>query len=109
MRLRGKQLDAINAALKGGTAEDFNAALQKTCAQAEGIGQFAAAPGCAASECARLAVELDKRADNASEADHQSGEYGNLRHDSEIMRIAQRIFERENQHNDEADIPTPGE
>lgn len=45
MRLRGKQLDAINAALKGGTAEDFNAALQKTCAQAEGIGQFAAAPG----------------------------------------------------------------
>lgn len=45
MRLRGKQLDAINAALKSGTAEDFNAALQKTCAQAEGIGQFAAAPG----------------------------------------------------------------
>lgn len=45
MRLRGRQLDGINAALKSGTAEDFNAALQKTCAQAEGIGQFVAAPG----------------------------------------------------------------
>jgi hypothetical protein len=38
MRLRGKQLDAINAALKSGTAADFNAALQKTCAQAEEVG-----------------------------------------------------------------------
>lgn len=45
MRLRGRQLDAINAALKNGTAEDFNAALQKTCAQAEGIGQFVPAQG----------------------------------------------------------------
>lgn len=50
MRLRGKQLDAINAALKSGTAEDFNAALQKTCAQAEGIGQFVAAPGSEATD-----------------------------------------------------------
>jgi len=39
MRLKGKQLDAINAALKDGTAEDVNAALQKTCAQVEAIGQ----------------------------------------------------------------------
>jgi len=45
MRLRGKRLDAINAALKNGTAHDFNAALQKTYAQVEGIGQFAEAPG----------------------------------------------------------------
>ncbi len=54
MRLRGKQLDAINAALKSGTAEDFNAALQKTCAQAEGIGQFAAAPGSTAPSVVAL-------------------------------------------------------
>lgn len=55
----------------------------------------------AAALCAELAVELDKRADNASEADHQSGEYGNLRHDSEIMRLAKRVFEREQQQNAE--------
>lgn len=47
MRLRGKQLDGINAALKNGTAEDFSAALQKTCAQAEGVGQFVPALGSA--------------------------------------------------------------
>ena len=60
---------------------------------------------CAAALSAELAAELDKRADNASESDHQSGEYGNLRHDSEIMRIAQRIFEREQQHNDRTERP----
>lgn len=61
---------------------------------------------CAAAECALLAAELDKRAENASEADHQSGEYGNLRHDSEILRIAQKAFEREQQHNDQAHLQT---
>lgn len=60
MRLRGNQLDAINAALKNGTAEDFNAALQKTCAQAESIGQFAAAPGSALTDAKKIqkAIEL---------------------------------------------------
>lgn len=60
----------------------------------------------AAALCAELASELDKRADNASEADHRSGEYGNLRHDSEIMRIAKKVFEREQQQNH--DYPTAG-
>ena len=45
MRLRGRQLDAINAALKSDDPNAFHAALQKTCEQVEGIGQFAAAPG----------------------------------------------------------------
>ena len=45
MRLRGRQLDAINAALKSDDPNAFGAALQKTCEQAEAIGQFAPCPG----------------------------------------------------------------
>jgi hypothetical protein len=44
MRLRGKQLDAFNKALQTGKSEDAIAALQKTCAQAEGVGQAAKRP-----------------------------------------------------------------
>lgn len=78
MRLRGRQLDAINAALKNGTAEDFNAALQKTCAQADGIGQFVPAQGSAASWrnlAMRLADESTAVLDNAHwEVKHGSGD-----------------------------------
>lgn len=54
---------------------------------------------CAASLSAELASELDKRADNASETEHQSGQYGDWRHDAEILRHAKRVFEQEQQHN----------
>ena len=49
MRLRGKQLDGINAALKTGSPMDFAVALQKTCEQAESVGQFVPASGSAFS------------------------------------------------------------
>lgn len=82
MRLRGSQLDAINAALKSGTAEDFNAALQKTCEQVEGIGQFAAARGSANSSPAKEALkkEIAKIIDDAFTAGFDADNAGALDH-----------------------------
>lgn len=42
-----------------------------------------------------LAIELDRRADNVTDEDRQSGKYGNLRHDAEVLWIAIRIFNQE--------------
>lgn len=50
----------------------------------------------AALQCEGLAVMLDIRAGRASEADHQSGQYGDWCHDSEVLRLAALILRREN-------------
>ncbi len=52
MRLKGKQLDGFNAALREGNQEEAMAELQGACARAEGIVPFASASGSAASSWA---------------------------------------------------------
>lgn len=49
----------------------------------------------ARTACHMLAIELDRRADNVTDEDRQSGKYGNLRHDAEVLWIAIRIFNQE--------------
>jgi len=62
---------------------------------------FAGARGSAARfECLKLSAKLDSRAEKCSEQEHQNGEYGNLRHDAEVMRMASKILAREAQQND---------
>lgn len=48
----------------------------------------------AIAECAGMADMIDALASHATEDDHKSGEYGNWRHDSEILRMAARILKR---------------
>jgi hypothetical protein len=57
----------------------------------------------AAIQCEGLAVILDVRAGRATEHDHQSGQYGNWLHDSEILRMASRILKRETPSNDQGE------
>ena len=64
----------------------------------------------AAALSAKLAFELDWRADYATEEDHQSGQYGSWRHDATALRRVQKIFEREQQPNMEvSDSANAGE
>jgi hypothetical protein len=55
MRLRGKQLDAINAAIKTGNPKAFGDALQKTCEQAAGVGQIEDVRPLTASDILKMA------------------------------------------------------
>lgn len=49
----------------------------------------------AALKCEEMAAKFDGRAERATEEDHQSGQYGNWCHDSEILKMAAVIFRRE--------------
>lgn len=55
----------------------------------------------AAIQCEKLVLAIDLRTDKATMEDHDCGQYGNWRHDAEIMRMAALILRHETQRNDQ--------